>query len=138
MPYLIECLIPLVATPIILRQMRKPWRGLGQPFLQSMNVSHSALTDWGLSHVRIGKSFAILDVGCGGGRTVAKLAALAPEGRIDGIDYSAASVTVSRKTNAELIATGQVRIAQASVSQLPFPECAFDLVTAVETQYYWP
>jgi ubiquinone/menaquinone biosynthesis C-methylase UbiE len=28
-------------------------------------------------------------------------------------------------------------IQQASVSQLPFAENTFDLVTAVETQYYW-
>jgi SAM-dependent methyltransferase len=27
---------------------------------------------------------------------------------------------------------------QASVSQLPFSDNKFDLVTAVETQYYWP
>lgn len=131
-------LIPVVAIPVVLLQMRKPWRAVGHPFLRAMNVSHSALTDWGLSHVRIDKRSAILDVGCGGGRTVAKLAALAAEGSVDGIDYSAASVAVSRQTNANLIAAGRVRIAQASVSQLPFPDATFDLVTAVETQYYWP
>jgi SAM-dependent methyltransferase len=31
-----------------------------------------------------------------------------------------------------------LKIKQASVSQLPFPGDKFDLVTAVETQYYWP
>ncbi len=24
------------------------------------------------------------------------------------------------------------------MSKLPFPDCRFDLVTAIETQYYWP
>jgi ubiquinone/menaquinone biosynthesis C-methylase UbiE len=33
---------------------------------------------------------------------------------------------------------GRVEITLATVSQLPFPNDAFDLVTAVETQYYWP
>jgi len=37
-----------------------------------------------------------------------------------------------------LIKAGRVEIRQASVSQLPFPDGNFDLVTAVETQYYWP
>jgi ubiquinone/menaquinone biosynthesis C-methylase UbiE len=37
-----------------------------------------------------------------------------------------------------LIKAGRVEIRQASVSQLPFPDSEFDLVTAVETQYYWP
>src|SRR5262249_21321757 len=27
---------------------------------------------------------------------------------------------------------------QASVSHLPFPDATFDVVTAVETHYYWP
>jgi len=39
---------------------------------------------------------------------------------------------------AMLIQTGRVEIKPASVSQLPFPENKFNLITAVETQYYWP
>jgi len=103
-----------------------------------MNNSHSSLTDWGLTHVRIEQDFSILDVGCGGGRTMQKLAALAPEGKIFGVDYSASSVSVARGKNAQLIKAGRVEVQRASVSQLPFPENKFDLVTAVETQYYWP
>ncbi|HWC64789.1 MAG TPA: class I SAM-dependent methyltransferase, partial [Thermoanaerobaculia bacterium] len=67
-----------------------------------------------------------------------KLADAAPEGKVYGIDYSAESVAVSRKENAARIAEGRVEIGQASVSKLPFPDDRFDLVTAVETQYYWP
>jgi SAM-dependent methyltransferase len=128
----------LIAAPILLRQVRKPWPVLGLPFLRGMNVSHSALTDWGLTHVCIERRSTILDVGCGGGRTIEKLANLASEGSVDGIDYSTASVWASRKTNADLIAAGRARVAHASVSQLPFADGTFDLVTAVETQYYWP
>jgi ubiquinone/menaquinone biosynthesis C-methylase UbiE len=103
-----------------------------------MNISHSSMTDWGLTHVSIEKRFTILDVGCGGGRTIQKLAAIATEGVIYGIDYAKGSVAASRGKNAQLIQAGRVEIHQASVSQLPFPDNKFDLVTAVETQYYWP
>jgi ubiquinone/menaquinone biosynthesis C-methylase UbiE len=103
-----------------------------------MNMSHSGLTDWGLKHVLIEKRFTILDVGCGGGRTIQKLAAVATEGMLYGIDYAKGSVAASRGKNAQLIRAGRVEIKQASVSQLPFPENKFDLVTAVETHYYWP
>jgi len=103
-----------------------------------MNMSHSGLTDWGLNHVSIEKRFTILDVGCGGGRTLQKLAAIATEGMLYGIDYAKGSVAASRGKNAQLIKAGRVEIQQASVSQLPFPDNKFDLVTAVETQYYWP
>jgi ubiquinone/menaquinone biosynthesis C-methylase UbiE len=80
----------------------------------------------------------ILDVGCGGGRTVSKLAAIATQGHVCGIDYSDESVAVSQKTNARWIDIGRVEIRQGSVSQLPFPDDVFDLVTAVETHYFWP
>ena len=66
------------------------------------------------------------------------MAAIATEGRLFGIDYSMGSVDASRATNAKLIRTGRVEIRQAAVSQLPFPDATFDLVTAVETHYYWP
>jgi ubiquinone/menaquinone biosynthesis C-methylase UbiE len=103
-----------------------------------MNSSHSDLTDWGLTHVSIEKNFTILDVGCGGGRTIQKMAAIATEGKLFGIDYAKGSVAASTAKNARLIKAGRVEIQQGSVSELPFPDNKFDLVTAVETQYYWP
>ena len=41
-----------------------------------MNASHRAVTEWGLRHVTIDARFTILDVGCGGGGTVATLACM--------------------------------------------------------------
>lgn len=131
-------IIVLAAMAYMLNQVRKPTRWVGRFFLWVMNLSHSGVTDWGLEHVNIEKGFTILDVGCGGGRTINKLAAIATEGKVCGIDYSKGSVAASRNHNASLIKAGRVEIRQASVSQLPFPDRKFDLVTAVETHYYWP
>ena len=103
-----------------------------------MNFSHSDLTDWGLTHVSIEKDFKILDVGCGGGRTIQKLATTTTEGLICGVDYAKGSVAASGAKNARLINAGRVAIQRASVSQLPFTDNTFDFVSAVETQYYWP
>ena len=103
-----------------------------------MNRSHASLTVWGLSHIQIDRDATILDVGCGGGATVARLASMAEQGKIFGVDYSAASVATARRTNAARIATGQVDVRIASVSALPFPDNTFGVVTAVETHYYWP
>lgn len=103
-----------------------------------MNAGHSKLTDWGLSHVSIEKNETILDVGCGGGRTISKLAQIATDGKIYGIDFSPESVATARKVNARLTQMGQVEIREGSVSQLPFGDDTFDLVTAVETHFFWP
>lgn len=122
----------------ILHQARRPSKWTGRIFLRAMNEGHSRMTDWGLQHVAIENPFTILDVGCGGGRTVEKLAELAGEGVVCGIDYADGSVAASRTHNERLIRSGRVAIKKASVSQLPFTDNHFDLVTAVETQYYWP
>jgi ubiquinone/menaquinone biosynthesis C-methylase UbiE len=131
-------IIVFLVTLVLMRQVRKPHKWIGRPFVWIMNRSHSALTDWGLQHVSIEKHFTILDVGCGGGRTIEKLAAIATEGFVYGVDYAGGSVAASRARNRELIKAGRVEIHQASVSNLPFPDAKFDLVTAIETQYYWP
>jgi len=128
----------LVLTFSLIRQFRKPSRWVGRPFLWIMNKRHSGLTDWGLQHAHIEKDFTILDVGCGGGRTIQKLAALTPSGKVYGADYANGSVAASGANNAALIREGRVEVVQASVSNLPFAENTFDLVTAVETQYFWP
>ena len=103
-----------------------------------MNSSHSELTDWGLEHNPIEKDLTILDVGCGGGRTISKLATIATQAKVYGIDYSDESVAATKRTNARWIGLGRVEVQHGSVSQLPFPDGMFDLVTAVETHFWWP
>jgi ubiquinone/menaquinone biosynthesis C-methylase UbiE len=103
-----------------------------------MNKRHSSVTNWGLSHVAVRSNDTVLDAGCGGGRTVNKLAAMASAGKVFGIDFSAESVAVSKKTNAEFIRAGRVEIRETSVSQLPFADNFFDLITGVETHFWWP
>jgi ubiquinone/menaquinone biosynthesis C-methylase UbiE len=102
-----------------------------------MNSSHSKLTDWGLEHITIQNHNTALDVGCGGGRTVSKLAAITTQGKVYGVDYSDISVATTKRTNAREINLGRVEIRHGSVSQLPFPDDVFDLITAVETHFWW-
>jgi ubiquinone/menaquinone biosynthesis C-methylase UbiE len=103
-----------------------------------MNSRHSKLTDWGLKHVSIDSEAVILDIGCGGGRTIHKLAAIATKGKVYGVDSSETSVAASRKTNEECTRSRRVEILHGSVSHLPFPDQMFALATAVETHFYWP
>jgi SAM-dependent methyltransferase len=119
-------------------QCQKPTGWVGRLLLRRMNASHSTLTDWGLGLVCFEPDATILDVGCGGGRTISKLAAIANEGKVYGVDFSEESVAASRKMNAVSIETGRVEIRHGSVSALPFPDNMFDTVTAVETHFWWP
>lgn len=121
-----------------LAQCKKPRGLLGRFMLSLMNASHSKVTDWGLAHITIDRRDIILDVGCGGGRTISKLAAFATEGKVYGIDHSEDAVAASQKTNAAAIRAGRVEIRHGSASQLPFTDNMFDLVSAVETHFWWP
>ena len=119
-------------------QCKKPTGLLGRLTLWRMNKSHSKLTDWGLTHATIEPQSTVLDVGCGGGRTISKLAALAAQGKVHGIDYSERSIAASRRYNAQAIRAGRIEIHLADVESLPFPDNTYDLVTGVETHFWWP
>jgi SAM-dependent methyltransferase len=122
----------------MIRQCRKPKGWLGRFIVRTMNRSHSDLTAWGLQHVHMGKQATVLDIGCGGGQTIQRLSTMADGGKVYGVDYSEASVAASRGFNRAAVESGRVEIQKATVSKLPFPADFFDLVTAVETHYYWP
>ncbi|HUY94030.1 MAG TPA: methyltransferase domain-containing protein [Terracidiphilus sp.] len=137
-PYLIALryAVAIVLAIYIGKQVKKPDRFAGRFFAWLMNGSHAPLTDWAFTHLKIPAGATALDVGCGGGRTIEKLSAKAAQ--VYGVDYAAGSVASSRAHNRRLIADGRVHVEQASVSHLPFADNTFDLVTAIETQYYWP
>src|SRR5215469_13793598 len=113
-------------------QCSKPRGWLGRFSLWRMNASHSKLTDWGLEHVSIEERYTILDVGCGGGRTVGKLAAIATQGKVYGIDHSGESVAATKKMNAQWIKLGRVEARQDSVSQLQFPDGMFEVLRVLK------
>jgi ubiquinone/menaquinone biosynthesis C-methylase UbiE len=118
-------------------QCQNPTGWLGRWALRNMNSRHSKVTDWGLSPASIGKEDIILDVGCGGGRTVSKLAAVATQGKVYGIDHSTESVAMAVRINRRWIDIARVEVREASVSRLPFSTGTFDVVTAVETHFWW-
>jgi SAM-dependent methyltransferase len=125
-------------TERILRQCRKPKGRFGRFLARGMNFGHSGITKWGLGFIDIACDATALDIGCGGGKTVERLAAIAANGKVVGIDYSPDAVAVARKKNRAFINEGRVEILQEAVSSMQFSNGAFDLVTAVETHYFWP
>jgi len=136
--YIASVAFRAIGTGSPANQCQNPTGWLGRLVLRNMNSRHSKVTDWGLSHISIGERDIVLDIGCGGGRTVDKLALMATHGKIYGIDHSKESVAVARRTNKRWIDVGRVDLRQASVSQLPFSGDMFDVVTAVETHFWWP
>ena len=117
---------------------RKPVGLGGKIMVAMMNFGHSAMAEWGLSFLQPAPDAMVLDCGCGGGANIKTLLKLCPNGKVQGIDYSAVSVEKARKVNARAIAAGRCTVQQASVAELPFEAEQFDVVTAFETVYFWP
>ena len=118
---------------------RMPVGELGQQILDRMNESHEMMAQWGVTHLDIKEDSKILDIGCGGGRNIQRFSQLiSDDGRVVGIDYSEVSVEKSFELNKEAIERGIVNVLHESVSEMPFYDGTFDIVTGFETIYFWP
>src|SRR6516162_7149830 len=112
-----------------INQCQNPTGWLGRLVLRNMNSRHSKVTDWGLAHALIGKQDIVLDVGCGGGKTVSKLAAIATQGKVYGIDHSTESVAMALRINKQWIDIGRVE-----VGRRPSPGCHFRTASLISPQ----
>ena len=121
----------------LLLNARKPEGELGHKLIDNMNENHEGLARWSLSHLNISKDNIILDIGCGGGVNVERFLKMT-ESKVFGLDYSSLAVERSAELNRLAIDDGRCEIIQGSVSDLPFENNTFDLVTAFETVYFWP
>ena len=118
-------------------QCARPEGALGRVMLSFMNYTHAPLTSWGLKLVDVQDGWTMLDVGCGGGFTIRRLLKRSRGAQVYGIDISEESVAKAKKVNAEAL-DKQVFITLGSAEKLPYEDAKFDLVTAVETVYFWP
>jgi ubiquinone/menaquinone biosynthesis C-methylase UbiE len=116
--------------------MRKPEGKLGNIQLKSMNKEHTPVSLWCLKHLNISPDDVILDIGCGGGMNINRMAQGAK--KVYGVDYSIESVNLSKEVNEDLIKEGRVEVHEGNVMDLPFGDNSFDIVTAFETVYFWP
>lgn len=117
---------------------RKPQGEEGRQMLLRMNESHASVTQWALEFFDFQENDRVLDIGCGGGATLARMAGYIKSGHLTGIDYSGTSVEMSRKLNADAVKSGKMDILEGSVEQLPFENGVFDKIITVESFYFWP
>jgi ubiquinone/menaquinone biosynthesis C-methylase UbiE len=109
----------------------------GRKMLDRMNKSHAPLRDWGFPHLAWHDTMHILDAGCGGGAAIKELLNYSKNSIVEGVDYAEESVAQAKKYNQEELGK-RVFIRQGDVGALPYEDDCFDVITAVETVYFWP
>lgn len=80
----------------------------------------------------------LLEIGFGPGKMIKDLAAITKKGKIVGVDFSDAMVSIAQKRNQKHIANGRVKIHHGSFEDLSYNDNVFDKVYTVNTIYFWP
>lgn len=88
-----------------------------------------------LTKMGIAAADNVLDVGCGSGWLSRRLANLAPEGRVVGMDISDEMIRVARRTSAE---HENILYVHGEVAEIPWEANFFHHAISVESAYYWP
>ena len=108
----------------------------GTEILGNMNESHDELTTWTFNHMEFGDR--ILDIGCGGGAAIAKIAKMYPQSTIYGCDVSPVSIECTLGKNRDLVDEDRLKVELCGVSKLNFPDESFDSIYSIESLYFWP
>ncbi len=101
---------------------------------EEMEQHHVPIVEPTLALMDLRPADHILDVGCGSGWLVRRLAALVPKGSVTGIDVSDQMIRRSQLANG---AVPNARFILGTAEAIPAPSDSFTKVLSVESAYYW-
>lgn len=111
---------------------------LGAVVAQSATYDPEQVADTALDLLAAEPEHRVLELGCGSGRLLFRLAARARRGHAVGIDPSELMLRHARHRNRSWIAAGRAEVAQGWSRDLSqFPERAFDRVLGVHVVCFW-
>ena len=115
------------------QQGAKPHGFFGRMIGIMMNRGHKDVYRWGLDKLGSVRSKTVLDLGCGGGAVLNMVSKSTR--KACGVDHSEEMIRLARQKNRK---ADNAEIKCASVLDIPYPNSAFDAVTAFETVQHWP
>lgn len=126
-------------TTFFSRQARKPTGLFGRWIMSSIfDFGNAPLNRFVYSIMAPQAGDHILDVGCGTGKLIGRIARQTDGCVAEGIDFSASMVAIARRKNGKHIATGKVCIHDGNVDHLQIPAGTFTKICSVNTIYFWP
>jgi len=119
------------------RQLQCPHGVAGNWLGHIMTVVNERANEVTVARLGVRPADSVLELGFGPGRAIARLAALAPRGRVCGIDLSPVMLRQARRRNAAAILSGRVELTQGRFEALPFSDASFDRIVGVNVVYFW-
>jgi len=116
-----------------LREEFNRWAEAGRG--DDMEQSHLPIVEPMLALIEFDPKDKVLDVGCGTGWLVRRIAALVPAGLAAGMDVADAMLG-----RAESLSAGMPNVvfARGGVDDIPWGDAYFNKALSVESAYYWP
>jgi arsenite methyltransferase len=102
---------------------------------EQMEHHHLPITEPVLALMDLRTNDRVLDLGCGSGWLCRRLARLAPEGRVVGIDIAAEMLRRARAASGEY---GNLNFMEGAADRIPCGDGFFSKIISVESAYYWP
>ena len=121
---------------LIARQSRQPSGWFGQIVARVMAFETQPANRIALEELAVREREVVLEIGCGHGRTLARLAGI-PGVQLAGVDPSEVMVRLARKRMRRWIDAGRAEVALASSAKIPHPDGRFDAALAVHVVYFW-
>jgi len=119
-------------------QAARPHGLVGRGFGRVMAWLNDEMNRFALERLDLRPDQRVLEVGFGPGLLLRAIADRMVSGSVDGVDWSPAMLAQARARNRFHLACGRVRLHEASIARLPFPDACFDRACAVNSFQFWP
>lgn len=121
----------------IAEQGRKPSGLLGRIVARVMAKETAGENEFALELLQLRPEDAVLEIGCGHGKTLAKAAKFVSRGSLSGIDFSPVMHRHATRRHRRLVAEKRIEFLLGNSDRLPFDDKSFDKVFTVHTVYFW-
>ncbi len=128
----------LIPKKFLAAQLCQP-SGLFGKFIMAdlLNKHNEKMNHFAVERLDIQPTDKVLDIGFGGGITIAEMLKMIDTGKIYGIDFSQVMVEQAKQKFKPEIESNKVSIEFGDVKQLAFAEKKFDKICTVNTIYFW-
>ena len=118
------------------QQFRQPAGFLGRLAGFFFRINRKGI-DWTINLLEIQPTDHVLEIGFGPGHGIQRVATLAAQGRVVGVDFSETMLQQALQRNAAAIDAGLVELCLGDASVLLYPENTFHKVFATNVIYFW-
>jgi arsenite methyltransferase len=122
----------------LMSQFARPHGLLGGLFASTMNRGNRLINQRSMDALEIGSGARVLEVGFGGGASLAALVSEKGCAYVGGLDPSTDMVRAAERRLAAWIQEGRLAVREGTVESIPWPDGEFDAALSVNSLYYWP